>query len=79
MYSHIEELLLRVNYLEESNPLRMMREIRRIMNTAQMDDRDTTIVRGIIRKISNAIKIREKKIGDLESKLAHFPSTDSSL
>jgi tRNA (cytidine32/uridine32-2'-O)-methyltransferase len=78
MYTHIEELLLRVRYLEESNPLRMMREIRRIMNTAQMDDRDTTIVRGMIRKISNAIKIRERKIGELENKLVRYTSTDSS-
>ena len=39
----------------------MMRDIRRILNSADMDDRDVKIVRGLFRKISNLIRIVDEK------------------
>ena len=51
MFEHIESVLVRAAFLEESNPLRMMRDIRRILNSAHMDDRDVRIIRGIFRKM----------------------------
>jgi tRNA (cytidine32/uridine32-2'-O)-methyltransferase len=56
MYTHIESVLMRAGFLDKSNPLRMMRDIRRILNSAQLDDRDVTIIRGIFRKIGNMTK-----------------------
>lgn len=53
MFAHVERVLVRAGFLDKSNPLRMMRDIRRILNSAQLDDRDVTIIRGIFRKIGN--------------------------
>ncbi|MBI5249882.1 MAG: RNA methyltransferase [Desulfomonile tiedjei] len=61
MYDHVQQVLLSAGFLEESNPLRMMRDIRRILNSAEMDDRDVKIIRGIFRKIGNAVRIQRKK------------------
>ncbi len=61
MFQHIETVLTRAGFLNASNPLRMMRDIRRILNSADMDDRDVKIVRGLFRKISNLIRIMDEK------------------
>ncbi|HTY25394.1 MAG TPA: RNA methyltransferase [Desulfomonilaceae bacterium] len=61
MFQHIEDVLTQAGFLDRSNPLRMMRDIRRIFNSAGMDDRDVKIVRGLFRKISNTIRIADDK------------------
>jgi tRNA (cytidine32/uridine32-2'-O)-methyltransferase len=66
MYSHIEGVLIRAGFLARSNPLRMMRDIRRILNSADMDDRDAKIIRGIFRKIGNMIRMADEKIERIE-------------
>lgn len=70
MYAHMESVLIRAGFLDRANPLRMMRDIRRIFNSAQMDDRDVTIVRGIFRKVDNMIKIADEKIRRLKASKA---------
>lgn len=67
MYSHVESVLLRAGFLDETSPLRMMRDIRRIFNSADLDDRDVTIIRGIFRKIGNAIRIQQSKTNQEKS------------
>jgi len=57
MYEQMERVLTHAGFLDPSNPLRMMREIRRILNSATMDERDVTIVRGIFRKIGNLVRL----------------------
>jgi tRNA (cytidine32/uridine32-2'-O)-methyltransferase len=61
MFQHIETVLIRAGFLSPSDPLRMMRDIRRILNSADMDDRDVKIVRGLFRKISNMIRMADEK------------------
>lgn len=61
MYEHVQAVLLRAGFLSASNPLRMMRDVRRILNSADMDDRDVKIVRGIFRKISNMMRIADER------------------
>jgi tRNA C32,U32 (ribose-2'-O)-methylase TrmJ len=61
MYEHIESVLLQAGFLDRSNPLRMMRDLRRILNSAEMADRDAKIVRGIFRKIGNMVRIAREK------------------
>ncbi len=61
MFQHIEAVLIQAGFLSPSDPLRMMRDIRRILNSADMDDRDVKIVRGLFRKISNMIRIADEK------------------
>lgn len=70
MYAHIEKVLIRAGFLDPSNPLRMMRDIRRIFNSANMDSRDVTIVRGIFRKVDNLVRIAEDRVRELEKRLA---------
>jgi len=69
MYEHIEKVLLRAGFLDASNPLRMMRDVRRILNSAEMDDRDVIIVRGIFRKMDNMVRLADKKIKTTEKTL----------
>ncbi len=57
MFDHIEQLLLRVGFLPRKNPLRMMRDVRRILNSATLDERDVRIIRGMFRKVDNAIRM----------------------
>ena len=61
MYEHIESVLLQAGFLDRSNPLRMMRDLRRILNSAEMGDRDAKIIRGIFRKIDNMMRIAREK------------------
>jgi tRNA (cytidine32/uridine32-2'-O)-methyltransferase len=79
MYGHVEKVLLRAGFLEPSNPLLMMRDIRRILNSAEMDDRDVTIVHGIFRKIDNMVIMADKKIKRLEDALAEASPGGSDL
>jgi TrmH family RNA methyltransferase len=67
MYDHIETVLVRARFLEFSNPLRMMRDIRRILNSAQLDERDVKVIRGIFRKIGNVVRIQDEKIRTLKA------------
>jgi tRNA (cytidine32/uridine32-2'-O)-methyltransferase len=62
MYAHIEGVLLKAGFLNRSNPLRMMRDIRRILNSADMDHRDVTIIRGMFRKVGNMMRIAEENM-----------------
>jgi len=62
MYAHIESVLIRAGFLDKSNPLRMMRDIRRILNSAQIDDRDAAIIRGMFRKIGNMVRQADEKM-----------------
>lgn len=57
MFTHIEEVLIQTSFLPAKNSLRMMRDIRRILNSASMDERDVRIIRGIFRKLDNAVRI----------------------
>jgi len=67
MYQHVEDVLVRAGFLDPSNPLLMMRDIRRILDSAQMDDRDVKIVRGIFRKVHNMVRIADEKVRRLAS------------
>lgn len=66
MYAHIETVLIRAGFLDQANPLRMMRDLRRILNSARLDDRDVTIIRGIFRKMDTMMRLADEKIRRLE-------------
>jgi tRNA/rRNA methyltransferase len=50
MYRHMEETLLRIGFLEQNNPKRMMAVLRRIFSKAQLDPREVRVLRGICRQ-----------------------------
>jgi tRNA/rRNA methyltransferase len=50
MYKHMEEALLRIGFLDQNNPKRMMAVLRRIFSRAQLDPREVRVLRGICRQ-----------------------------
>jgi tRNA/rRNA methyltransferase len=52
MYGHMEEALLRIGFLAQNNPKRMMAVLRRIFGKAQLDSREVQVLRGICRQAS---------------------------
>ncbi len=50
MYTHVEEALLKVNFLHEKNHTYWMRNIREFLNRRQLSSKDTNIIRGICRQ-----------------------------
>jgi tRNA/rRNA methyltransferase len=50
MYRHMEEVLLRIGFLDQNNPKRMMAALRRIFSRAQLDAREVQVLRGICRQ-----------------------------
>ncbi len=77
MFEHIQTVLTRAGFLEAAGPLRMMRDIRRIFNSAQMDNRDVRIIRGIFRKIGNMIRISDEKTRKLEGEPSRIRGSDT--
>jgi len=51
MYAHLEELLLKIGFLDPQNPKRIMHTLRRIFGRAKLTDRDVAILRGIFRQL----------------------------
>jgi tRNA/rRNA methyltransferase len=50
MYRHMEEVLLRIGFLDRNNPKRMMAILRRIFSRARLSPREVKILRGICRQ-----------------------------
>jgi tRNA/rRNA methyltransferase len=51
MYAHLEDLLLRIGFLDPKNPKRIMHTLRRVFGRAHLGDRDVAILRGIFRQL----------------------------
>jgi tRNA/rRNA methyltransferase len=51
MYAHLEDLLLRIGFLNPNNPKRIMHTLRRIFGRASLSDRDVAILRGIFHQL----------------------------
>jgi len=51
MYAHLEELLLKIGFLDVNNPKRIMHTLRRIFGRAGLSDREVAILRGIFRQL----------------------------
>jgi len=51
LFQHARQVLLRIGFLDPENPDRILRVLRRILGRATPDSRETTILRGILRKM----------------------------
>ena len=51
MYTHLEDLLLKIGFLDPENPKRIMHTLRRIFGRAGLSDRDVAILRGIFHQL----------------------------
>ncbi|MDO8520225.1 MAG: RNA methyltransferase [Deltaproteobacteria bacterium] len=56
LFAHWQEALLSIGFLDPKNPARIMDDIRHILNRAELDLRETDILRGIARQILNRCK-----------------------
>jgi TrmH family RNA methyltransferase len=56
MHERLESLLLEVGFLHANNPARIYDEVRALFGRARLDERETTILLGIIRQIEWALK-----------------------
>jgi tRNA/rRNA methyltransferase len=50
MYYHMEEALLRIGFLDQNNPKRIMAVLRRIFSRTRLNTREVKILRGICRQ-----------------------------
>ena len=48
MFEHVQETLIQIGFLSQSNANHMMRSIRRLLSQAELTKRDVQIVRGIM-------------------------------
>jgi molybdopterin-biosynthesis enzyme MoeA-like protein len=48
MFDQMEQVLIRIGFLSQSNPGHIMRSIRRFLGKAELTERDVQIVRGIM-------------------------------
>jgi tRNA/rRNA methyltransferase len=51
MYGQMEQTLLRIGFLNPENPAHIMRTFRRILARAELDEREVTVIRGMLAQI----------------------------
>jgi TrmH family RNA methyltransferase len=56
LHERAEALLLEVGFLQESNPSRIYEELRAIAGRADLDERETTVLLGILRQVEWALR-----------------------
>ena len=64
MYRHLEEVLLKIEFINTQNPAHSMIGVRRFFSRVQLTAKDVKIVRGICRQVENCM---EKATKDLTS------------
>jgi tRNA/rRNA methyltransferase len=63
MYDHLQETLLRVQFVDRENPRRWMRNIRRFFGRFLLRKADVNMIRGICRQINWALNDKNRKQG----------------
>lgn len=51
LYEHMEQILLRIGFLNQQNPDHIMRTLRRIYARAELDPREVSVLRGLMAQI----------------------------
>lgn len=57
MYTHVEEALVAIDFLDSANPKKLMPRLRRLFSRTQLETEEVNILRGIAKQI---LKYREK-------------------
>jgi len=52
LFSHLEQCLLAIGFLDKDNPQRIMATLRQVLSRAGLEERDVQILRGILRQWS---------------------------
>jgi tRNA/rRNA methyltransferase len=62
MYAQMERVMLKIGFLNPENPAHMMMTLRRILSRAELDQREVTVIRGMMSQIDWACgEFRGKK------------------
>lgn len=56
LYSHMEEVLKLIGFIEEKSPVRMMNQMRRLISRREPNPRDVRILRGVLSKVELAVE-----------------------
>lgn len=59
-YQHLKDILEDIGFIDRDHPEHMMSSLRKIFGRAQLDARDVSILRGILRQVNRASKTRQK-------------------
>ncbi|STX50691.1 RNA methyltransferase [Legionella busanensis] len=59
-YSHLTEVLLRINFLKKDNPRRLQERLRRLFNRVGLEQMEVNILRGILTYMQRALQKSEK-------------------
>ena len=52
LFSHLEQCLLEIGFLDKDNPQRIMATLRQVLSRAGLEERDVQILRGVLRQWS---------------------------
>ena len=69
-YTHLEETLAQLKFLDPDNPRQTVTRMRRLFNRVRMDEMELSILRGMLTSIQNHIYHSANKVDELESKIA---------
>jgi tRNA (cytidine32/uridine32-2'-O)-methyltransferase len=58
-YSHLEQTLLKTNFIKPQHPGMVMSKLRRLFNRARPDEQEFNILRGILASIEKTIKAKD--------------------
>jgi tRNA (cytidine32/uridine32-2'-O)-methyltransferase len=58
-YSHLEQTLLKTNFIKPQHPGMVMPKLRRLFNRARPDEQEFNILRGILASIEKTIKAKD--------------------
>ncbi len=54
-YQHLEDTLVQINFLNPSNPMQLMRRLRKLFNRSGLDKIEVNILRGILTAVSRSL------------------------
>ena len=54
-YTHLESLLVRVQFLDPDNPRHLMRRLRRLFSRAELDENELNILRGVLSSVQGSL------------------------
>ena len=60
-YTHLQDVLVAIDFLKPSNPKRLLQRVRRMFNRIKLEQMEVAILRGILSHIQDAIKRRVLK------------------
>ncbi len=61
-YTHLEQTLIDIGFLDPKAPRQLMRRLRRLYNRVRLDEMELNILRGILKETQRAIKPNDRDI-----------------